>query len=106
MTAPDMAKFWQGLFGRRLLDGELTEKLLWPHIAADGEDIDRYYGYGVWMVTRDDAAVTYYVEGWDPGVAFISAFHPKGEVLITIIGNTNRPVWPIFNRIMEAMMSE
>lgn len=106
VTAPDMAEFWRGLFDRRLLNTELTEKLLQPHIAAEGEDTDRYYGYGVWVVKRDDAIVTYYLEGWDPGVAFISAFHPKGEILITIIGNTNKPVWPIFNRIMEAMMSE
>jgi CubicO group peptidase (beta-lactamase class C family) len=101
-TAPDMARFWRGLFNHRLLSKRLTEKLLYPHIAAESEGEHRHYGYGVWMIKPNNTVVSYYVEGWDPGVAFISAFNPQKETLITIIGNTNKPLWPIFQRIMES----
>jgi len=102
-TAPDMANFWIGLFDRRLLNREHTEKLLYPHIAAKSEGEDRHYGYGVWMIKPDDTVSAYYVEGWDPGVAFISSFHPTHEIMITIIGNTNRPIWPIHNSILHSL---
>jgi len=72
-------------------------------MAAVSESEDRYYGYGVWMIKRNDTVATYYVEGWDPGVAFISAFDPESETLITIIGNTNKPVWPIYEGIKDAL---
>jgi CubicO group peptidase (beta-lactamase class C family) len=103
-TAPDMVKFWEGLFNHRLLNGAFTEKLLYPHMAAESQGKNRYYGYGVWMIKRDDAVAAYHVEGWDPGVAFISAFHPKGEILITIMGNTNKPIWPIHDDIVSVVM--
>jgi CubicO group peptidase (beta-lactamase class C family) len=102
-TAFDMTRFWRSLFDHRVLNKRLTEKLLCPHMAAESEGQHIYYGYGVWMIKRNDRVVSYYVEGWDPGAAFISAFHPKGEILITIIGNTNKPIWPIYHRIMEAL---
>jgi CubicO group peptidase (beta-lactamase class C family) len=103
-TAPDMVKLWEGLFNHRLLSQELTEKLLHPHIAAATEGGDRYYGYGIWMIERGDAVVAHYVEGWDPGVAFISAFYPGTDILITIIGNTNKPLWPIHDGIVSMMI--
>jgi len=105
-TAPDMVKFWIGLFDGRILNGEHTEKLLYPHIAAKTEGEDRYYGYGVWMIKPDDAVSAYYVEGWDPGVAFISSFYPTNEIMITIIGNSNKPIWPIHNGILDSWVEK
>jgi CubicO group peptidase (beta-lactamase class C family) len=105
-TAPDMARFWRSLFDHRVLNKRFTEKLLYPHIAAESEGRNKSYGYGVWMIKRNDSVVTYYVEGWDPGVAFVSAFSPENETLITIIANTNKPVWPIYDRIIELWKRE
>ena len=103
-TAPDMVKFWMALFDGRILNVKHTEKLLYPHIAAKTGGEHRYYGYGVWMIKPADAVSAYYVEGWDPGVAFISSFHPKNELMIMIIGNTNRPAWPIHDGIVSGVV--
>lgn len=102
-TASDMARFWESLIDHRILNKRLTEELLYPHIAAESEGKDRYYGYGVWMIKPEDGVTAYYVEGWDPGVAFLSVFRPESETLITIIGNTNKPVWPMYEGIVDAL---
>ena len=104
--APDMTRFWKSLFDRQVLDENNTDKLLYPHIAAGSEGKDRHYGYGVWMIKPEGGAATYYVEGWDPGVAFLSAFHPESETLMTIIGNTNKPVWPMYEGILNVLRTK
>ena len=102
-TAPDMAKFWSALLDNRLLTEDVTDQLLCPQIAARSEGADIYYGYGVWMFKPGDDVVHYYVEGWDPGVAFLSAVYPEKDVVITILGNTNRSVWPIHDEVVRTM---
>lgn len=104
-TAPDMVKFWNALFEHKLLSKALTEQLLTPHIQAETEDDDTYYGYGVWITKDEDEIIAYYVEGCDPGVAFISTVYPGKDIQITVIGNTDKPTWPIYDGIVSAAVA-
>jgi CubicO group peptidase (beta-lactamase class C family) len=48
-TAPDMARFWRALTGKRLLNAETTELLLEAQIATSWKSPHTHYGYGVWI---------------------------------------------------------
>jgi CubicO group peptidase (beta-lactamase class C family) len=100
VTAPDMARFWGALYGQKLLDEGTTAELLSPHIDAKSRRWPTQYGYGVW-ITRDagDARINC-VEGWDPGVAFLSVSYPDKDLVLTIARNSNRPVWSVFDQIV------
>jgi CubicO group peptidase (beta-lactamase class C family) len=99
VTSPDMAAFWSALHSHQLLNEKMTRTLLHPHLEARTQRWPTQYGYGVW-ITRDTRgeAITC-VEGWDPGVAFLSATYPGKDVVVTITLNTNRSVWKIFEEI-------
>lgn len=85
LNANDISKLWNGLLNYKLLDKDITSNLLTPKIHVNS---DLYYGYGIWIVKRDDGIYKYYITGSDPGVTFESAIYPKEEVEITILGNT------------------
>jgi CubicO group peptidase (beta-lactamase class C family) len=101
-TAADMARFWQALYSHRLLERATTDTLLHAHvegIPSNRGAIGYGYGYGVWMMRSSRGTPIYYVEGWDPGVAFLSASYPEENLVITIIRNTDRTVWRIFDAV-------
>ena len=37
---------------------------------------DVYYGYGVWIIQKEDGIYKYYLTGSDPGVNFMSVSIP------------------------------
>ena len=102
-TAKDMSKFWSALFDRKLLGDKLTRQLLYPDMAATSEGENIQYGYGVWMTKKDDKVASYYVTGWDPGVAFISRVFPESSIEVTVLANTNRPAFEIYRAIINAV---
>ncbi len=104
VTAPDMAKFWSALFARRLLSPAMTETYLHPHIAAESEGPDRYYGYGIWMVKEGDTVTEYFAVGGDPGATFLSVYHVPHDLHITIIGNTESPTGPLYRALEKAVL--
>ena len=104
-TAFEMDRFWKALRGDELLSPQMTATMLTPHVRAGGDGRDLHYGYGVWMLLQGDGEWVSYVEGWDPGVAFLSAFHPHHGLAITILGNTNRSVWRIYDDIVGATIA-
>jgi CubicO group peptidase (beta-lactamase class C family) len=104
-TASDMVRFWDALFAYKLLGSEMTETMLSSHVRAEGARAGVHYGYGVWMFVCDDGTRIPYVEGWDPGVAFLSAIHLREKTTTTILGNTNRSVWRIYDVISEVIES-
>jgi len=105
VTAPDMAKFWDALFGNRLLGAEMTEALLHPHVAAN-PNTDGHYGYGLWMIADDAEVSRYAISGGDPGVAFISARFVAEDVELTILGNTESDAWPIYDQLKQLISGE
>lgn len=84
VTVDDMSKLWQGLLNFKLLSEETTKELLTPQIFVEK---DVYYGYGVWIIKREDGVLKYYVTGSDPGVRFMSSFYPASQVEVTAIAN-------------------
>ena len=69
-----------------------------PHIGVENARRHTVYGYGVWM-TQKAGAVSYYVIGEDPGARFLSTVYPEQGLLITVMGNTDNPIWPLYNEI-------
>ncbi|MGM7683223.1 serine hydrolase domain-containing protein [Cytobacillus sp. Hm23] len=84
ITAPDMMRFWKGLFSYELLSEECTNELLTPHIHEDGDD---YYGYGIWIKKKNNRIYKYHVMGYDPGLSFHSSFYPDSGVTMVITSN-------------------
>jgi hypothetical protein len=46
----------------------------------------------------------YFVEGSDPGVAFRSSVYPAQQMILTLLGNTGRALWPLYTEL-EAILS-
>lgn len=84
VTAPDMAKLWTALMDRKLLNEEITNLLLTPHVEV-GED--EYYGYGIWIDSQNDDIYKYHVMGYDPGVSFASGYYPASGNILVIPSN-------------------
>lgn len=99
LTAPDMARFWDHLYTYQLLDESITRAMLRPHVAVPGGRPNTSYGYGVWMTQDSQGAPIHYVEGWDPGVAFLSASFPGRRAALTIACNSNYSAWRIFDEL-------
>lgn len=97
-TAKDMDIFWRALFNNKILDKEMTDKLLTMQIQ---DEDDFYYGYGVWIVKKDNEAYKYYVMGEDPGVSLISSVYPKENLQVTVIGNTEYGTWDVAREIQK-----
>lgn len=84
VTAYDISKLWDGLFNYKLLSKDTTNELLTPQIYVHN---DIYYGYGIWIMKRNDEIYKYYITGSDPGVSFVSSVYPNEEIEVTILGN-------------------
>lgn len=84
VTAHDISKIWDGLLNYKLLREDITKELLSPQVYVD---YDCYYGYGIWMVIRDESIYKYFISGGDPGVSFESTVYPNEELEVTILGN-------------------
>ena len=102
-TAPDMARFWKALAGKRLLRSETTERMLGAQIVTSSKPPYTHYGYGVWIARSEDAVRKHFVEGSDPGVALRSAVYPDEGVTLTVIGNTGRVLWPLYTELEKVL---
>lgn len=83
-TVHDLAAFWHALLDNRLLSESLTDTLLFPHVQDSGE---LHYGYGVWMIRREDETFKYFVMGYDPGVIMQSSYYPQLKAEAHILSN-------------------
>lgn len=99
-TALDMGRFWKALLNGKLLSSDTVISMLKTQIATGWRAPYGHYGHGVWIDQRDDTIKKVFVEGYDPGVAFRSAFYHDGDVILTMIGNTSEALWPLY-RAME-----
>ncbi|GAA0084893.1 serine hydrolase [Clostridium sp. CTA-7] len=84
VTANDISKLWDGLLNYKLLNKDITNELLTPQVYVH---YDVYYGYGIYIVKRDDGIYKYFITGGDPGVSFESTVYPNEEIEVTILGN-------------------
>jgi CubicO group peptidase (beta-lactamase class C family) len=84
VTANDISKLWDGLLNYKLLNKDITNELLTPQVYVH---YDVYYGYGIYIVKRDEGIYKYFITGGDPGVSFESTVYPNKEIEVTILGN-------------------
>lgn len=103
-TAADMAQFWQALLAHTLLGAETTASLLAQQVETGSPPPYDHYGRGVWIEAGAQGIRKYFVEGSDPGVAFRSAVYPAQELILTLLANTGRTLWPLFREI-EALVA-
>ncbi|MBO3443706.1 serine hydrolase domain-containing protein [Clostridium sp. CCUG 7971] len=95
VTANDISKLWDGLLNYKLLNKDITNELLTPQVYVN---YDVYYGYGIYIVKRDDGIYKYFIAGGDPGVSFESTVYPNKEIEVTILGNRK---FNIYELLME-----
>ncbi|MGP4079483.1 serine hydrolase domain-containing protein [Pseudalkalibacillus sp. R45] len=103
VTAPEMNKFWDGLFSYKLLDEPTTNMLLSPHIEVKS-DVD--YGYGIWINKKADDVFKYHVMGYDPGVSFHSAFYPNTKIKLTIPSNKSNGPFKIMKLLEDELLTK
>lgn len=102
ITAPDMIKFWEGLFEYKLLSRDYVEKLIETHISAGDDD---YYGYGIWISKKNDEIFKYHIMGYDPGVNFRSAVYPEKNIQLVITSNKEYGGYAITKEIENIILS-
>lgn len=95
-TVPDVSRFWNGLFGGKLLYKEMLKDMLSIQSYSD----DKYYGYGIWLARQPDGSFAPYFEGCDPGVSFVSSRSADGTI-ITVASNKGQNVWQIRRDIVK-----
>lgn len=96
-TVVDIEKFWDNLLGKKLVTGEMLEKMLSPQVK------ENCYGYGVWIREKEKGSYIHYFQGFDPGVSFVSSHDSEDNLLITITSNFSCNVWRLNKKIRELM---
>ena len=102
-TAEDMDKFWSALLGQRLLSPTLTELIVTPQIEAREEGDNLWYGLGVWLRREQEKTLSYYVTGWDPGVAMISEYLVDSGHHVCLLSNQNDGVFQLYRSILSRL---
>jgi len=103
VSATDWGKFWDALHDHWLLGEAMTRSMLQPHIATGERTANRHYGYGVWLLVRDGAVHTHYVEGGDFGVGMFSGTFPRTNVQLTVLDNHGDCSGRVWNRVRQAL---
>jgi CubicO group peptidase (beta-lactamase class C family) len=88
----DMNRFWRALAAGRLLQPATVEEMLSVQVNGTGEEGD-HYGYGVWISAAH--AHVPFVQGFDPGVRFLSYFDRRSGRSLTICANVECRLGPI-----------
>lgn len=103
VTAPDMSRFWKGLFEFRLLSKDYTLKLTTDYIHAED---DEYYGYGIWINKKNNEVFKYHLMGGDPGVCFRSSIYPQYDIQSVVIGNKGHGAYMITKEIESWLLMQ
>lgn len=106
-TAGDMDHFWKTLLEGNLLEPALQDAMLQPQIATGWKPPYTHHGCGVWVHGAEGGARRrprkHFVVGSDPGVAFSSMLYHEEQVVMALLGNTERALWPLRVRLEEAL---
>lgn len=102
MTAPDILRFWEGLIGGKLLSQDMVSRMLRRHSGAGLDAEEGYYGYGVWIIGGEEADIPYF-QGCDPGVSFLSEYHPGKGIITVLVSNYGDNVWEEMRRIRKML---
>ena len=101
VTVGDLAAFWKGLLGNKLLSEETVRRMLSKQ-SGDGEDPEEgYYGYGVWIIDNPNGRDYAYMQGLDPGVSVMSEYNPNNGMISTMISNFSDDVWSMMRKVRK-----
>ena len=101
-TVEDVSRFWDALYGGRLVSVETLREMTGVQAEAAGEDP---YGFGLWLRRRKGACLPYF-QGCDPGVSFMSIRNPESRLEITAVSNYGDNVWSLCDRLLDALDPE
>lgn len=100
VTVPDIICFWERLTNGKLLSPDLVSRML-SRQSGDGSDAEEgYYGFGVWIMGGGGMDIPYF-QGCDPGVSFLSEYHPEKEMITVLVSNYGDNVWEEMRRIRK-----
>lgn len=103
ITVTDIVKFWVNLVNGNLIPRELVSEML-RRQSGDGMDAEEgYYGYGVWIIEKNDGEDIAYFQGCDPGVSFISEYNPNNGIISVLVSNYGDNVWKEMRKIREML---
>lgn len=102
VTLPDIVRFWEGLVCGKLLSPDMVSRMLCRQ-SGDGMSAEEgYYGYGVWIINRGNIDIPYF-QGCDPGVSFLSEYHPEKKLITVLVSNYGDNVWEEMRRIRDLL---
>lgn len=103
ITVTDIVNFWNGLREHRLLSEEMVSEML-SRQSGDGHDAEEgYYGYGVWIIAGEEGYDISYFQGCDPGVSFLSEYHPDKNIISVLVSNYGDNVWAEMREIRKSL---
>lgn len=89
-TANDLFKFWENLMSGNIIDKDLLEQVLSPHVKEENFG----YGLGVWLAKEGEDFVPY-IMGEDAGISFKSYHNSEKNVTYSVLSNTIDGAWEI-----------
>ncbi len=98
-TITDINKFWANLMDGKLVSSDMLGQMLSVH----GQDESEHYGYGIWLHKTKENTYSPYFQGCDPGVSFISVYHPASKITITAMSNFGCNVWKLVSDLSTAI---
>ena len=104
-TVQDLEKFWDALWGNRILSRELTDIFTAPYVEASSEGRDKFYGHGIWVRSEPGKARENYIIGSDAGVSFYSGVIRDRQLQFSVMSNTSDGAWPILQTIDKELMT-
>ena len=101
-TVKDIVRFWENLLNGSLLSKEMVAAMLQKQ-AGDGEEA---YGYGVWIWENPEGENCPYFQGCDPGVSFLSEYHPQSGTISVLMSNYGDDAWEEMRRLRPLLYGD
>ncbi len=102
ITLPDIVRFWEGLTGGKLLSQDMVSQMFRRQSGNGASAEEGYYGYGVWIMDGGKIDIPYF-QGCDPGVSFLSEYHPEKKLITVLVSNYGDNVWEEMRRIRNML---
>ena len=103
ITVSDIVNFWDSLIHYRLISEEMTREMLRIQSGSGSDPEEGYYGYGVWIIKKDNGPDIPYFQGCDPGVSFFSEYNPQNGLISVLVSNYGDNVWKEMRKIRERL---
>jgi CubicO group peptidase (beta-lactamase class C family) len=105
-TVQDITALWKAFWNGEILPQALVELYTQPHVHAETEGADTYYGHGLWMTVTEGQTRDIYILGGDAGVSFKSWVDRDNALEATVISNITAGAWPVVRAIDRALQGE